>query len=78
MNQDNLNKLLVRIGERVKALRKEEDISQLALGTTVDISANQIGRIERAEGNPCIKTLFRIATHYKVEITHFLTEDEVE
>lgn len=73
---ENLNKLLVRIGKRVKALREEEDISQLDLGIIVGLSANHIGRIERAEGNPTIKSLHGIATHYKVRINHFIDDEE--
>ncbi|MEJ4088314.1 helix-turn-helix transcriptional regulator [Galbibacter orientalis] len=74
MGQKNLDKLLVQIGERIKSLRKKEKTSQLELGNIVGRSANQIGRIERAEGNPTIKTLYRIATHYKVEISYFIDE----
>lgn len=74
MNQDGLHKLLVQIGERIKYLRKGEKISQLELGNIVGRSANQIGRIERAEGNPTIETLYRIALHYKVEISYFIDE----
>lgn len=74
MNQDGLHKLLVQIGERIKYLRKGENISQLELGNIVGRSANQIGRIERAEGNPTIETLHRIAQHYKVEISYFMDQ----
>ncbi|MCP9201322.1 helix-turn-helix domain-containing protein [Gramella sp. GC03-9] len=72
MSQDELNKLLVNIGNRIRSLRKKENISQLELGNIVGRSANQIGRIERAEGNPTIETLYRIATHYKVDISYFI------
>lgn len=72
MAQDDLNKLLIQIGDRIKFLRRKENISQLDLGNIVGRSANQIGRIERAEGNPTIKTLHRIATHYGVDISYFL------
>ena len=76
MDQNDLNKLLIQIGERIKLLRKKENISQLALGNIVGRSANQIGRIERAEGNPTIETLHRIATHYEVDITYFINQKE--
>ena len=76
MNQDDLNNLLVRIGNRVKSLRQKEKISQLDLGNIVGRSANQIGRIERAEGNPTIETLYTIAKHYNVPITYLVDEKE--
>lgn len=74
MSKDDLNTLLVQIGNRIKFLRKNENISQLDLGNIVGKSANQIGRIERAEGNPTIKTLHQIAKHYKVEVSYFLDQ----
>ena len=61
-------KLLKLIGIKIKNLRKKEDISQLQLGIRIDISANQIGRIERAEGNPTIKTLYAITKYYNLDI----------
>jgi len=76
MSQNDLNSLLVQIGERIKSLRKNEKISQLDLGNIVGRSANQIGRIERAEGNPTIETLHKIAKHYKVAISYFIDEKE--
>lgn len=76
MNQDDLNSLLVRIGNRVKSLRQKEKISQLDLGNIVGRSANQIGRIERAESNPTIETLHSIAKHYKVTMTYLVDEKE--
>lgn len=75
MNQDDLDQLLIQIGHRVRSLRKNENISQLDLGNIVGRSANQIGRIERAEGNPTIKTLHRIAKHYKVDISYFIKKE---
>ena len=76
MNQDDLDELLIQIGYRIRSLRKEEKISQLDLGNIVGRSANQIGRIERAEGNPTIKTLHRIAKHYKVDISYFIDDKQ--
>lgn len=78
MAKDDLNKLLVRIGERIKYLRKKENISQLDLGNIVGRSANQIGRIERAEGNPTIETLYRIARHYKLEVSYFIQDKDLD
>ena len=78
MAKDDLNKLLVRIGERIKYLRKKENISQLDLGNIVGRSANQIGRIERAEGNPTIETLYRIARHYKLEVSYFIQDKDMD
>ncbi|WP_242009079.1 helix-turn-helix domain-containing protein [Robertkochia solimangrovi] len=75
---DGLDKLYVTIGDKIKKLRTEEGISQLDLGNWVGKSANQIGRIERAEGNPTVKTLYAIAQHYKIDICEFFKPEENE
>jgi len=76
MKPKDANALLKNIGSLVRRLRKEEGISQLDLGNHVDLSANQIGRIERAEGNPTVKTLFAIANHYNMDIKTFFEAPE--
>ncbi|UGU18102.1 helix-turn-helix domain-containing protein [Sinomicrobium kalidii] len=74
MKNDDLDKLLINIGKIIRKLREEEDISQLTLGNDVGLSANQIGRIERAEGNPTVKSLFGIAKHYNIDISDFFKD----
>lgn len=68
--------LIKFIGIKIKSLREKEGISQLQLGIRIDISANQIGRIERAEGNPTIKTLHAIIKYYNLTILDFFKEME--
>lgn len=68
--------LIKLIGIKIKNLREKEGLSQLQLGIRIDISANQIGRIERAEGNPTIKTLHAITKYYGLTISEFFKEVE--
>lgn len=75
MVEDELDRLLLQMGNRIKSLSKKENISQLELGNIVGRSANQIGRIERAEGNPTIETLYLIASHYNLDISYFLDKE---
>ena len=71
MSKDDLNELLVKIGAKIKKHRLERGLSQLNLGLDIDMSANQIGRIERAESNPTIETLHTIATYFGFNVIDF-------
>lgn len=63
------NKKLVKaVGERIRALRLQRDMSQEALANEADVPLSQIGRIERGENNPTISTLYVIAEALNVKL----------
>ncbi|MAU70567.1 MAG: transcriptional regulator [Pseudozobellia sp.] len=71
MSNDDLNILLVNIGSVIKRHRTERGLSQLTMGFDIDMSANQIGRIERAESNPTIETLHTIANYFGFDMMEY-------
>lgn len=71
MSNKDLDKLLLNIGAIIKKHRKERGLSQLNMGLDIDMSANQIGRIERAESNPTVETLHTIANYFGFDIIEF-------
>ena len=73
MKDKELQLLYEHIGKLVKAHRERIEKSQFHFGLEVGRSANQIGRIERAEGNPTVETLFRIAKYLKIDVVEFLS-----
>lgn len=54
-------KILVKFGERVRKLRKEAGLSQERFADQVGCHRTYIGMIERAEKNPTITNIYRIA-----------------
>ena len=63
------NKEVIKaIGERVRKLRLDNNLSQEDLANEADIPISQIGRIERGETNPTISTLHVIASALNVEL----------
>jgi DNA-binding XRE family transcriptional regulator len=50
-----------RFGERVRALRKEKDISQEALALVCDLDRAYIGGVERGERNISLVNIYKIA-----------------
>lgn len=71
MKEDGLNKMLQNIGTVVKKYRDEKKLSQFDLGLEIGMSANQIGRIERAESNPTVGTLYYLAFYFNIDIKDF-------
>lgn len=61
-------KLIKAVGEQVRSIRLQLDLSQEELANEADIPLSQIGRIERGETNPTISTLFVIAEALKTDL----------
>lgn len=59
--------------DRLKALRKQRDLSQVELAQLVGVHHNHIGRYERGESNPSADALRRLADSLGVS-TDYLIE----
>lgn len=62
-------RLIKKVGERIRFLREEADLSQFQLAVKAEIPKNQVGRIERSEINTSLVTLGRIANALEVDLT---------
>lgn len=73
------NKVLIALGVTIRRIREETtDFSQSKLAIEVGLSENQIGRIERGESNPTVKTLVKIATALKVDVKMFFDQRSIK
>lgn len=61
-------KLIKKFGMTLAKLRKEKNVSQEELAWKAGIGDNQVGRIERSEHNPSLKTIIKIAIALEVEV----------
>lgn len=69
VENDEQNIALRKLGLTIRKIREETtDFSQEKLALEVDLSENQIRRIEKGQTNPTIKNLFKIAIALNVEI----------
>lgn len=69
MENEDHNKALIKLGITIRKLReKTTSFSQEKFGLEVDLSENQIRRIEKGQTNPTIKSLFKIADVLNVNI----------
>jgi transcriptional regulator with XRE-family HTH domain len=65
---------LKKIGARIKALRKEQQISQSQLAFEAELPLRQIGRIERGELNTGVHTLYKISHALNVQLKDLIEE----
>ena len=67
---------LKKIGQKIRQLRHEKDISIEKLAHIVDTSFSQIARIERGEINTSIQTLKNIVDGLNINLSEFFTEPD--
>ncbi|WP_433763722.1 helix-turn-helix domain-containing protein [Flavobacterium ginsenosidimutans] len=69
MENDSQDKELIKLGLTIRKLReKTTSFSQEKFGLEVDLSENQIRRIEKGQTNPTVKSLLKIAKVLNVDI----------
>lgn len=63
------------VGERLRILRAERDLSQRALAQLAGISPNSVSLIERDEISPSVATIQNLATALKVRVGYFFQDE---
>lgn len=71
-------KIINKIGQRIKLLRLEKDLSQLDLSTICDMEKTSISRIEAGRTNFTIKTLLKISKALEISLTELVDISELE
>ncbi len=65
----------MNIGEKIKKLRQEKNVSQAALGKAVGVHEKHISRYERGISRPSMETLRKMAGFFGVSIDFLVSED---
>src|SRR5262245_47631709 len=66
-----------QIGERLRRLRKREDLTQAQLAERAGITTDYLGRIERGRGAVTLATLVQIAEALNVQLRQIVDLDEL-
>jgi len=67
--------ILVEVGNRLRELRKERNMSMRALARASNLSANALSMIERGKTSPSVSTLYKLADAMGIPITAFFREE---
>jgi len=65
----------IKVGDRLRELREERDLSIRALGRLSGLSANALSVIERGKSSPSVSTLYKVAQALEVPITSFFERE---
>jgi len=57
-----------KFGERLRELRKEKGLAQDELATKAGLNSSYVGFIERAQRNPTLETISKLASALEVDI----------
>lgn len=65
---------LLKLGQRIRDIRSEKDMTQSELAERSDVASNYIAMLERGERNPTYLTLLKIAGGCGVSISELVKE----
>jgi len=65
------------VGSRIRALRKDRDLTQADLAGRIGIQQSDLCRMENGEYKVSLETLFRILSVFEMNIAEFFHEDVV-
>lgn len=60
------------VGERIKSLRIEASLSQMALAEKIESNQKQISKWERGQIEPNIDALTRLANYFDVSVDYII------
>lgn len=66
------------IGEKLKSIRKEMNMSLDTAAKLTGVSKAMLGQIERGESAPTVLTLWKISTGFKVSLSHLISSSNAE
>ncbi|VWB24484.1 DNA-binding protein [Burkholderia lata] len=66
--------VLVALGQTIRRIRKERDMSQEQLALSADVDMSYLGRVERGDNNVAVLRLKRIADALGITMTALMTE----
>ena len=61
-------KFAEKFGKKIREIRTKANLSQEMLANDANIPINQVGRIERAEINTSINTIYKLAKALEIDV----------
>lgn len=64
--------LLKKLGLKIKQIRIEKGISQLALGIEIEVEKSNVSRMESGRVNPRIYTLYKVSKALNIPLSELV------
>ena len=70
--------ILLQFGERIRQLRKSDNLSQEQLAEITGLHRNYIGMVERGERNPSLLNINILAQAFQLSLSQLLDLTDIE
>ena len=70
------DQLLAKVGQRVRAMRREQQVTLQVLSAACGVSVGVLSEIERGVGNPSLNTLVQVAHALGISVVNLLSVTE--
>ena len=74
----NYNEIVLKFGLKVKLEREKKGLSQSELAEIAGLNTNSIGKIERAEVTPNLKTVHAIANALNIPVEELVNPIKID
>jgi transcriptional regulator with XRE-family HTH domain len=64
------------IGDKIKKLRTEKDLSMRELGENIGVSHAHISKLESGINSPSVDLLEKLADFFNIDVSYFFSKDE--
>ncbi len=78
MSETEMDFLTVDVGNRLRELRQERNLSMRAVARASGLSTNALSMIERGKASPSVSTLFKISDALNLPITTFFRAEPTQ
>ncbi len=69
------NEQVMHVGDRIRKLRKSQNLTQSDLAQRIGIQQSDLSRMERGKYRVSLDTLFKVLCEFEMTITDFFGED---
>ena len=70
--------MLLKIGEQIKKLRREKDLTQEEVANHLGVSFQSVSKWERGEGYPDITMLPALSHYFQISVDELLGVDDTQ
>lgn len=77
LSRNRQDPALVALGEAIRRVRQEQDMSQEKLALLAEVDRSYVGRVERGDNNVAVLTLKRLADALGITMTELMAEAQL-
>ncbi|GGI21447.1 helix-turn-helix domain-containing protein [Oxalicibacterium faecigallinarum] len=77
LSKNRQDPVLVALGNAIRCIRLEKEISQENLALLAEVDRSYVGRVERGDNNIAVLTLHRIAGALDLTLTELMAQAEI-